>query len=81
MIYLRVHGKVARVVDCPRCEGEGVRTLRSGSVLLLQPDGSMSEIMTGHTWRCRCQAGKIVTYPWTRGRSLPPLIAANIHRH
>ncbi|CDN47543.1 Hypothetical protein RG540_CH13630 [Neorhizobium galegae bv. orientalis str. HAMBI 540] len=74
MIYLRYRDKVERIVDCPRCDGKGFHTLRSDSIILMLPNGQRAPFLTGHSWMCGCTGGKVVTYPWTRGRSLPPLV-------
>lgn len=74
MIYLRFRDKVARVVDCPRCEGRGYQSLRTDSLILVDRQGNRRPFLTGHTWLCSCRAGKLVTYPWTRGKSLTPLV-------
>lgn len=75
MIYLRYHDKVEKIVDCKHCQGKGSYILNPGIQRLVFPDGTESAFHTGTAMLCtHCTCGKIVTYPWTRGRSLPPKI-------
>ncbi|MGZ2448531.1 C4-type Zn-finger protein [Rhizobium ruizarguesonis] len=70
MIYLKFRNKIERIVDCTSCDGKGFTLHERGWI-----DTPFGRMATGYSMLCRrCTCGKIVTYPWTRGRSMTPLI-------
>lgn len=76
MIYLRYPNKVEKITPCKTCSGEGRWTVNPGVHRIRYPDGVEANLYTGTAhicWRCH-GTGQTVTYPWTRGRSLPPLV-------
>lgn len=76
MFYLRYSNKVEKFITCERCKGRGKWTENPGTQHMRFPDGTEYSFLTGTAhicWRCH-GTGQTVTYPWTRGRSLPPLV-------
>jgi hypothetical protein len=76
MVYLKYRDKVERIADCQHCKGRGWFEMNHGVQLYRMHDGTVGKFLTGSNLRCSgCSGtGKVVTYPWTRGKSLPPLI-------
>jgi hypothetical protein len=73
--YLKYRDKVERISTCTACDGKGGRHINPGKQTLRFEGGETVEFFTGSYEICPwCVCGEIVTYPWTRGRSLPPLV-------
>lgn len=80
MIIVHYGNKVTRVRNCERCDGYGFKRLGLGTMQRVVIEGETIEFRNGVAMRCGCIGGKLVDYPWTRGRSVAPLIKRSTRR-
>lgn len=69
MLIIHYRGKVTRVQKCERCSGKGIISHDNWVEVI-----GYGRMNFGHAIMCGCRGGHRIDYPWTRGKSVTPLV-------